>query len=289
MRTRHLTSVLALVAGGVALNPQPIAAQSWRSVSVARQIQGEEHFRVDVEFTAGIFELEPNAGSALYRAELVYDEEHFSPRTRYRPSSNTLRIGVTADDLRGRIKYDDNTRQRLHLAITPAVPTSLDLQFGAAKAEIELGGLSLLESSIKTGAADSHIAFSSPNRVPCRRLELAAGAAELRADHLGNARCERIDVAGGAGSLVLDFTGNWDTSRATRVAVKFGLGSLTLRLPEDLGVELDIEKLLVSFEKTDFTKRGSRYFSTNYDTAPTKLYIEINAALGDIQVEWVEQ
>ncbi len=268
--------------------PAAAAGQSFRTISVARQIQGEQDLTVDVEFAAGTFELKPGQGSALYRAQIVYDEDHFTPSTRYRASSNTLRIGVSSDGLRG-FKRDVTSRQRMFLAITPAVPTELELKLGAVEADIELGGLSLIESTIRTGATETRIAFSSPNRVSCQEFELKTGAAEVLVEQLGNARCRHIEVVGGVADITLDFTGEWDASTVTTAEIKLGLGALTLRLPEHLGVELKLKRVLASFEQTGFAKRGSRYVSRNYDTAAVKLHLDVKAVLGEISVEWVEK
>ncbi len=288
MSSHRLFLALALAASGGSLAPAAAAGQSFRTISVARQIQGEQDLTVDVEFAAGTFELKPGQGSALYRAQIVYDEDHFTPSTRYRASSNTLRIGVSSDGLGG-FKRDVTSRQRMFLAITPAVPTKLELKLGAVKADIELGGLSLIEGTIKTGATEIQIAFSSPNRVSCRDFTLKTGAAEVLVEQLGNARCRHIEVVGGAAHITLDFTGEWDASVVTTAEIKLGIGALTLRLPEDLGVEVELSRLLASFEQTGFAKHDSHYVSHNYDTAAAKLHLDVKAVLGDISVEWVKK
>jgi predicted membrane protein len=104
---------------------------------------------------------------------------------------------------------------------------------------------------------------------------------------LGNARCREISLAGGAGSIVLDFTGAWTDAFRSDAEVVVGLGSLTLRLPEDLGVEVRMTRFLASFAKEGFERRGSRYVSPNYDRARAHVQLHVKAALGDIDVEWV--
>ena len=65
------------------------------------------------------------------------------------------------------------------------------------------------------------------------------------------------------------------------------MGALTLRFPDDLGVAVSLDRFLATFDRSGFTKRGDVYYSRNYDTAAAKLHLEINAAFGDINVEWV--
>ncbi len=44
---------------------------------------------------------------------------------------------------------------------------------------------------------------------------------------------------------------------------------------------------MATFERSGFTKRGGVYYSSNYDSTAAKLRLDINAAFGDINVEWV--
>ena len=121
----------------------------------------------------------------------------------------------------------------------------------------------------------------------CQEFELKTGAAEVLVEQLGNARCRHIEVVGGVADITLDFTGEWDASVVTTAEIKLGIGALKLRFPEDLGVELELSRLLASFEPTGFAKHGSHYVSRNYDTAAVKLHLDVKAVLGDISVEWV--
>src|SRR5256885_7643079 len=114
-----------------------------------------------------------------------------------------------------------------------------------------------------------------------------AGAAAFTASGLGNARCERIELKGGVGALTLDFGGAWDGDVDTHASVEMGLGQLKLRVPRELGVAIHVEKFLASVDAADFVKRGSTYYSRNYESAGKKLEIDVNAALGDIKVEWI--
>ena len=174
------------------------------------------------------------------------------------------------------------------MAISRAVPTRLVIEFGAAKADIELGGLSLTSASIKTGASETLVKFSEPNRVACGSLELAAGVARFEVHKLGNARCSRIEVSGGIGEIVLDLTGDWARGSSTPITVKIGLGQLTLHLPRRLGVEIDINKLLVGFDERGFMKRGSRWVTPNYEEAAAHVRLEIKAIFGNIDIVWVQ-
>lgn len=275
---------LGLVAAAV--GAPPLAAQSYQTVSLSRWMQAEDTLRVNVRFVAGRFFLRPDSSGALYRAELVYDDDHFDPVTEYDPSERSLRIGVSGEGVSTRLKYLKNTKQRLSLAVGVGVPARLAIEFGAADADLELGGLVLARATLKTGASRTVVRFSEPNRTSCEHLRFEVGAAEFTVEKLGNARCEQISISGGAGGLSVDFGGSWDPNVATETSVDIGFGAVTLRFPKDLGVSIDLDRFLATFQRAGFTKQGARYVSTNYDSARTQVHVRIDAVIGDINVEW---
>ncbi|MBI2537082.1 MAG: hypothetical protein HYW06_09030 [Gemmatimonadetes bacterium] len=264
-------------------------AQDYRTTSGSRQRRGETELRANVEFAVGELRIAPATAGTLYRFDLVYDAEHFDPVASYNPETHRLRVGVDGRG-RGDLRYRDRDRwrQRLDLNLSPATPVSLDLAFGAGTADVELGGLSLSDVGVKAGASETTIRVSEPNRVTCRVFTLEVGAIDLKTEKLGNARCQRIKLKGGAASVVLDLTGQWIDGATSQVDIAVGLGSVTLRLPESVGVEADVERFLVNFDRSGLSRRGPNYYSANWDTAKTKLRINLKAALGDIAVEWVQ-
>jgi len=162
------------------------------------------------------------------------------------------------------------------------------VSFGAGSAELDLGGLSLSDAAIKAGAGEALIRFSAPNLVTCRELVLEVGAIDLRTQSLGAARCEHISVKGAAGKIVLDLTGQWLEGTTSLVDIAAAAGSVTLRLPQAVGVEADLKGFLAAFDRSGLLRRGTSYYSANWDTATVKLRISRKAAVGDVQIEWVK-
>lgn len=273
--------------GAVAALSAPMAAQAYHTVSAARVAMGEEDLRVNVTFAAGELRLLPGDGRTLYQGELYFDNQKFRPVTEYDVRTRTLRFGISS---RSAARGDIERPQRMELALAPQVPIDLATTLGAAEAEFELGGLSLKSVTINSGAAAAHLYFSSPNRIRCSALHLKTGAAEFRAERLGNARCESMVFTGGVGDVTLDFTGEWgDSPQIHEVGIKLGLGQLTLRLPRSVGIAIEVDRFLATFDHAGMTKVGSNYLSRGYDSASTKLHITLKAILGDIDIDWVER
>lgn len=263
-------------------------AQDYHTTSQARQRRGEDDLTVSVEFGVGRFRLRPGPERVLYRMNLQYDARAFDPVSDYDVAARRLRVGIEGRDRRRQnVDLDDLPEQQLDLELSPAVPTVLDLAFGAGAAEIELGGLSLQRVEIKGGAAETVVRFSEPNRITCTRLAFHVGAIDLRTEKLGNARCEHIELRGAAGDITLDLSGAWPDGSTSRVEVAVGFGSVTLRLPEEIGISVEVDRFLTSFDRSGLRKRGNRYYSANYDAAGTKLTLDVKAAMGSVDVQWV--
>jgi hypothetical protein len=284
---RRLLAPAIVIGLGLAVGASTAVAQSWREITSSRVVRGEAHLDVAVEFASGTFRLHPGSQNQLYRIDAMYDEDSFESTTRFDAGATQLQIGITPRDLREGPKIDDESPQYLDVALSTAVPLSLDLKFGAAQSAIELGGLSIRRVNIKTGATSSSIGFDRANQIACEALEIAVGAAELVAEGLGYARCQTIKLAGGAGEVTLDFTGRWDDTFVTSAEIMMGLGVLNLRIPEDVGVELRMSRLFASFDRERFEKRGANWVSTNYDQARATLQLHIRAVLGEVNVEWI--
>ncbi len=243
---------------------------------------------MNVQFASGALRLRAGSPSSLYRAELRYDADHFEPIAEFDAGRNALDLGVVREGDKDGWEMSENSGQHLDVELSPAVPLSLHVEAGVAISEIELGGLSVLRAEIASGASETLVSFSEPNRIRCERLEIAVGAAELFVTDLGNARCETIEIAGGAGSMTVDFTGEWDAGLDTQVEFAVGVANLTLRIPEDVGVAVELNRLFAGFESSQFTKRDDRWVSDNYDSAVANVSLEITAALGGIDVVWLE-
>jgi hypothetical protein len=255
------------------------AAQDWRNVNSFRQHADETRLDVELRYGAGKLVVEPGTAGELYRVGIRYNSDLFDPLTEYR--RGRLKVGVEGT---GRsIRMRNHEAGEMRLSLSPDVPLDLALSFGAVEADMELGGLQVSRVKIETGASDTRVRFSEPNTGSCRRIELSMGAAAFRAVGLGNANCARVKAEGGVGDMNLDFSGAW---RQDIVAdITMALGSVTLVVPEDIGVVVRRSTFLTSFNGPNFTRNGRDHYSDNWDQAGRKLTVEIQGAFGSVTVQ----
>ena len=274
----------AVAAAGLALSPLAAAGQDWRTTTIMRQATTEEHLDVQVGYGAGRLRVEPAEGRMLYQASVRYDANAFEPVASY--SNGRLELGVDNHHDMDLPDHEDDETGHLNLRLGRGVPLDLDFEFGAAMAEIELGGLSVRNLDIGTGASETRVRFSEPNPIVLQRIAFDVGAASFTARGLGNANVREITLNGGVAEMTLDFSGAWRGN--THLEADFGLGSLTLRVPRDVGVHVHKETLLASFDAPRMSKDGNDYYSDNWESASRRLTVDVNAAFGDISIDWIE-
>lgn len=281
-RGAGLARLTCAAIGGLACTATGLSAQDWSTVTASRQLGGEREVHVHVEYGAGVLNVRPAEPGSLYRMELRYDQAVIEPRTHY--EDGILEIGMDRVGRGIRINSRDGSGQQLDLELSREIPLTLELEFGAARANLDLGGLSIRELEVETGASDTRIDVSAPNPVQLELASFEAGAANLVATGLGNLNAERIRLEAKAGKATLDFGGEWQ--RDAEVDLALDLGAVELRFPRGLGVQLVVDALLTSVDAQEMFRRGDSYYSPDWDSAETRVTMEIDAHIGAIDVVW---
>ena len=261
--------------------PAAAQAQSWRTATMSRQLQGNDAVRVFVEYGAGHFSVRSVDEGLLYRMNLRYDEDNFEPVADF--SGDRLRLGI--EGTRRNMNLKGGRSGALELELARGVPMELDLEFGAVRADIDLGGLALTDLHLSTGASESLVDVSEPNSALMASATFEVGAAQFTARQLGNLNAERIQIDAGVGSITLGLDGRWQ--RDARIGIDMGLGSLELRVPEGLGVRLRKDSFLTALDSEGLVKRGNVYESLDFDDAERRIVIDLDAAFGSVAVVWI--
>jgi hypothetical protein len=271
------------IALGLAL-PVPARAQrpQWRTVDVARQLRDTLPQRLRVQYGVGKLDVRGTTSPLLYSMRLRYDETRATPLHRYDAEQRSTVLGLESLGRGLRASSDDDETGELKLLLPTQVPLELDLELGGTQSVLELGGLSLRSLRLECGATDASLLFSTMNRTRMRDLEIDVGAADFSAVNLANSNADQIRVRGGVGVVDLHFGGTWthDMNVSTRVAV----GKLTLRVPSDVGVRLEVQRLAAGFEHEGFVKRDDAWYSENYERATHKLRLRAETFFGKIEI-----
>ena len=280
MRTLRLLAALA------ALIPLPAFAQGdpvWRSVDISRQLRDTQPQRIRVQYRAGRVDVRGTSDPLLYAMHLRYDENRFTPLHRYDADQHSTALGL--ESRRGGMRASSASSEsgELRLTLPRTVPLDLDLEFGGTQSVLDLGDMSLQSVRLECGATDAMLLFSRPNRTRMRELDVNVGAADFAARQLANANADQIRVRGGIGSVDLDFSGTWknDLSVTTRLV----MGKLTLRLPPDVGVRVEVQRIAAGFEHAGLEKRDDAWYSPNFESAKYKLRVRAETFFGQIDIQ----
>lgn len=262
---------------------QPASGQSWRTVESARQLRDSGEHRVRVRYGAGRIDVAATSSPVLYAMTLRYDESTSTPLHSYDSTARLLTLGVNGQSDRFSRNLGDKSRGEMRLSLSRSVPVDLALSLGAAKATLDLGGLDITSLQLESGASETVIDFSSPNLGRMRTLDVDVGAASFEARNLANANVPKVRIHGGVGGVELDFGGQWQQDMD--VNVDLALGKLTLHVPRDVAVRLEVEKFLATFDEQGLVKRGDAYYSDNWDRAKYHLRLRAETTFGGIELD----
>lgn len=247
--------------------------------------EGAREISLTLEFGAGEITLIPADMEEAAIVDIQYNPRRVEYVVDYRAKGKT---GILDLESSLRRKRNVDTEDNLwDMKLSTRYQMTVDMEIGAADAEMDFGGIPIEEFVLDIGAASGRLSFSKPNPIKLNLFDIDAGAASLDCEQLGNANFEEFNFSGGAGSFELDMRGHYDGS--SRISIEIGLGSLDLVLPEDIPVQIltDDDGWLSS---VDF--HGSRveevddgeWESDDFDGAKTKIIVELEIGLGSADI-----
>ncbi len=112
------------------------------------------------------------------------------------------------------------------------------------------------------------------------KLDMGAGKAVL---DLRGLTLNVVDIAAGAGELQMDLSGAW--AQSATITIEGGVGKVTLRLPNAVGVRVEAETGLGRVNANGLSKNGDSYVNAAYGTSAVVLAITVEAGVGEVNLE----
>jgi hypothetical protein len=286
MRQTILIFVALTIMGGSAMGGRLTTVTEKATAPGVKIVNGE------IKLSVGEFNLYKgdSVPGLVALIEGDYDESRYLYDYSFDPSGQWADL-LFSSELRSRFHTNiDGNDNRWELNLSPDVEWRLKGDIGAAKATLDLGGLSVTELQFDVGAAEARIDFSTPNKTTLNYFKISAGACDLKMNDIGNARFDRLEFDGGVGSFRLDFSGNFDYRADARIEV--GLGSIHIIIPSEVGVRLESSDNFLSSIK--FSKRVLKkvhededvYETDNFDTAKGQLILRLEIGMGSADIEF---
>ena len=258
------------------------AAQSWRTLDVARQLTDSAPASVQVVYGTGRIGVRATPSPLLYHMQLRYDATRAQPRHTFDPAARKLQIGVQKSEMRFSGRKDTDTGH-LQLELSRKAPLDLSLDLGAVESDLDLTGLRISRLRVESGANDAKLRFDSLNATRMSALEISLGAASFRGDRLANANTPDIRVDAGVGNVELDLGGQWTQDIDLRVEVTLGI--VTIHVPADVGVRVSLQKTVASFDHEGLIERDGAWVSKNWDSAPHKVRVAAETVFGKLSID----
>lgn len=234
---------------------------------------------VEVVFGAGALEIEAGVSDQLLSGRFRYNVEHWAPQVTYEDGVLTIKQGSTKEEWGIPTGI---THNEWKLRFSPEIPLEMDVKAGAGEGELDFTGLQLTALDLDLGAGDFVVRFDEPNEAEMGHLTLDAGASKLEMIGIGHAGPERMRVQGGVGDITLDLTGDWP--RSADVEITAGVGALTLRLPDNVGVHVEARGGLSSVEVSGLRRVGDAYVNDAFGKTELELSIQVTTGVGSLRL-----
>ncbi|MBN2001973.1 MAG: DUF4097 family beta strand repeat protein [Anaerolineae bacterium] len=254
---------MALITLGCTVNGVNIeSVEVGELIEESEKVNREDAKEARVTIKMGAGELKVSGGADdLMEADFTYNVEDWKPVVEYQIKDSEGRLTVRQPDTdkfsaRGDVRYEWDLR------FDDKTPLDMHVECGAGNADMDLSTLNVTKLDVKLGAGDAELDLSK------------------------NTSLTRLDVTMGAGKLTIDLTGQWEDD--VEVAIQGGVGDITLRLPEDIGVKVKVTKGLGDVDNSGLYERDGAYVNKAYEDADVRLEITIQAGVGQVNLEVVE-
>jgi len=228
-----------------------------RTKSESVELGDGQSVQVEINMAAGELAISGGADELL-QADFTYNVDELEPEVNYSGGTLVVRTpeaSIGAGSLLGLSDY----QYRWDLRFNEDVPMDMRVQVAAGTADLVLGSLSITSLDVETGAS------------------------EVKIDLSGSTSLTRLDVEAGLGLVVVDLSGGWQHDLDAKI--NSGVGELTLRLPREVCARVDVESGLSNISTTGLASEDNVYVNEACGEAGVTLRIEIDAGLGEVNLE----
>lgn len=167
------------------------------------------------------------------------------------------------------------------------VPMEVDFKADASEVKLDMGRMLIKSIDAILNASSARIYFDEPNKESLDKFELDMNASSANIYKAGNSGFETMDINADASKLVIDLTG--DNKRDGEVRIDANASSVRLKLPQDVGVRLIVDKYDLSSVKinnNDILNRSDKEFVTkNYGDTESAIKIYADLKVTTLTIE----
>ncbi|MCU0521253.1 MAG: toast rack family protein [Anaerolineae bacterium] len=237
--------------------PDLVAVGESVTETVTVEPDGAETARITLRMGAGELTVDGGADTLL-EGSFTYNVADWKPEVRYSVSDGEGSLTVRQPNT-DQISLRSGTHNAWDLRLSDAMPMRLRLECGAGEQDVDLVGLDIAELDITLGAGDSRINVGD------------------------NPNLSRLDLSIGAGSVELDLGGGWTGD--AEIDLQGGVGETTLRLPNDVGVRVEVTRGIGDVDTSGLYREGNAWVNEAYETSEVTLTVRVRAGIGRVVLD----
>jgi hypothetical protein len=185
-----------------------------------------------------------------------------------------------------------------------AKEAEVKIQIGAGEIRLDGGAKELLDADftyerasqkpeidyqVHSGRGELSVRLAEGGRTDIRlkddvpmdlEVKLGAGKSTL---NVGSLALRKLNVNIGVGECTVDLAGDWKEN--LKASIKGGIGSATIRLPEDTGVRVRARGGIGEIRRGPLQQKGDAFVNEAYGKTPVTLDIEVEGGIGEINLE----
>lgn len=279
-----LNAVISMAAAMV------FASTPGENISKNYPIDGLERADINITFGAGRIEINSASISDLYQGNFEYTETE--PDVQINRNGNFADVRIAQNEIRTqkdkksdlKIRDFDNFSDNLwNITLTDKIPLNLNLELGASKSYLNLGGVKLENIKIETGLSKTDLDFSRVNPGILSSLVIDAGISKFTGTRLLNSRFKKFIFNGGVGDYLLEFDGAFKTE--ANIDINVDLGSIKIIIPKSVPYRVRLEKSVLCNVEIDYHHRQDDvYYSEGYVKDKPALNINLDSGVGSVKL-----
>lgn len=237
---------------------------------------------VEVDIDLGLGDLTITGGSNdIMTGKFEYNVVQWKPEIQYKTTGSRGEIKIKMPDVELDFDEDDkDIENNWMLQFNKDIPLEMKIEIGVGESELDFSNVTLSSLEISNGAGEVSVEIGQQE---IDELEIESGAGEVEISFDGG-NIDELEIDLGAGESVLDFTGNWKSDMDANIDC--GVGEVTIRLPEDVGVRIKAGSNWLSEVNTKgLHKKGGAFVNDAYGSSNVTLEFSVDVGVGQLNLE----
>jgi len=249
------------VGSDLSLEPEEIPNDSsLKEVSRTVSAGKAKEIRTEIRFPAGKLNVTPGADRIIEGTYRFY-LKRWVPVVTYEEEGQTGYLHISTEEGSIRQNYGNLDQCTWDIKVNGKVRNDVTIRCLAGEGSIDLHGCNLT------------------------RFDFTMTAGEMDID-LSNSSVPDVSFKALAGEAVIDLSGKWDNDM--HASLQGGVGEMTLKLPADAGIRMEVHALIGNIDAPGLIKEGRFYTSESFGKTSDNFYIDFTAGIGNLEVVLVD-